>query len=187
MLYKANLYFSLRLRICNFGHEFFEGSFPACARPGGAMPGSSLWREPALQARPGGSAWAARRTAGPRHARHPRSPLPRQGSTSWPHRPFTKMAGQTIAPAVSTLCQQNRVCFQPIGKLKSRRKSNRTRTRMCTHAFPHPPPRRVQQAHSNFLSSSEEDAKTRFARTAAIALPALLRAAGLSFHPKPNL
>lgn len=98
------------------------------------------------------------------------------------------MAGQTIAPTCLNALPAKPRFFSTHHETEQQKEKQQEPEHVCAHGHSSPTLHlsRVQQAHSNFLSSLDEAAKTCFASTAALALPALLWAAGLSFRP-PNL
>lgn len=148
MLQRSNLCFIKQIHIflsdCVFassGKSSVRVHFPCVHDLTRAMRSSSLWREPALQARRQNSIAAA--GAGVQRYSRTRVPpklTPPRGDTAFPSYTdsLTQVAGQTIAPTVSALCQHKRVSLQPIMKM-NRRKSNKN-MHMCVHTHTLPAP-----------------------------------------------
>lgn len=158
------------------------------------MPGSSLWREPALQAGPAGMRAASSSSsssftaaAGQRYLQGPSEVTIGTGGVPAHTGSSTQTAGQAKAPAVSTRCSKTTFGFNPSGNRITEGKAQRTNTRMCAHTvFPHPPAQPSSTgSHGSFLSSLDDGAETCFASTAAFALPASSRQQGSASAPQP--
>lgn len=156
------------------------------------MPGSSLWREPALQAGPAGvraaSSFSSSSSTAAAGQRYPRGPSEVTHGTHWgcpcPHRQFhtNRGSGQSTR-ALNAL--QNLVSIYQETEQKAKHKEP---TQACAHKRSSPTfqPSRVPQAHGSFLSSLGNDAETCFAGTAALAPPALSRQQGSASAPQPK-
>lgn len=170
--------------------------FPCAPDPPRAMPGSSLWREPALQAGPAGlraASSSSSSTAGQRYLQGPPWwPSGHTGGVPAHTGSSTQTAAQAKAPAVSMGCGKTTFGFSLSGTEKQKAK-HKEPTHACAHTRFSPifQPSRVQQAQDSFLSSLGDDAETCFAGTAVFALPAFSRAAPGSraqlLLPSPNL
>lgn len=154
------------------------------------MPGSSLWREPALQAGPAGvRAASSSSSTAATGQRYPRGPSEVTLGTRWvcpcPQRQFHTNSGSGQSTrGLNAL--QNLISTYP--ESERQKAKHQEPTRVCSHKRSSPTfqPSRVQQARGSFLSSLGNDAETCFAGTAAFALPAFSRQQGSASAPQPK-
>lgn len=168
VLQRSNLCFIKQICIflsdCVFaslGKSSLRAPFPCVHNPIRAMPSSSLWREPALQARPGrGARCAAASSTGAAVQRYPHvSPKahpPGQHSISWLRRQFNINGGSDhCTHGLNALPAKTRL-FSALHETEQQKEKQQEPEHICAHAHActHSPPPTLHPAVFNRLTAT---------------------------------